>query len=141
MNLTRTPSAKLTLRELLATLVLAVLSASITWLFLGTHAPPTVNPVNGEWTDAAVPLITGLTLSMIALVIAATFFARPLLVTPAFALPFTAAFGVAGFYTETEDANLFLVSTIMWLFGSLLIATILSTFTDVARKHFADRRH
>lgn len=138
MDAIESPLAHVTPRELWATVALAALTALGTWLFLGPSAPPVVDHDTGEYTANALPLIAGCGATLLTLTIAATFFARPLLVVPALALPFTATWTVAA--TTTDDSGLWAIGAVIALIGSTVGAGIVSAITDAARKTLVNRQ-
>jgi hypothetical protein len=137
MNGPEIPSAKITPREQLSAVALAATTGLTTWLFFGPPTTPVVNPNTGEYTAAAVPLILGCTATLVALTVAATFFVRPLLVTPVVALSFT--FGWSAAAAARDDSGMWTIGAVLALIGSLAGAGILSALTDAARKLFARR--
>jgi hypothetical protein len=131
MTTIESPLAHVTRRELLATTALAVLTGLGTWLFLGPNAAPVVDSNTGEYTADALLLILSCGATLLALIIATTFFARPLLVVPAVALPFTAAWSVAA--ATTDDSGLWVIGAVFALIGATVGAGTASAITDAAR--------
>jgi len=136
MNPPNSSSAGIT-RELPAVFALVASTAIGSWLFLGPSATPIVDRDTGEYTAAAFPMILGCGALLLALTIAATFVVRPLLVVPAVALPFTAAWTAGA--ASADESGLWAVGAVIALIGSTVGAAIVSVLTDSARKRLVKR--
>jgi len=132
VNTPKSPSAGIA-RELLAALALAALVGIGTWLVFGPGATPIVDRDAGGYTAAAYPVMLGCGVVLPALTVAATFVVRPLLVVPAVALPFTAAWTAGA--ASVDESGLWAVGAVIALIGSTVGAVIVSVLADSARKY------
>lgn len=115
-------------RELAVAAGLLVLTGLATWTFLR----PVVGPAAGTSGGSATPGVIACGVALVALVVGGTFAARPLLVAPAVALPFTAVW--AWLAATSDDSGLWVVGAVLALVGSIIGTSVVAAITAAVRR-------